>query len=82
MQTLTTLYLDNNRIGDQGVQSIGEALDQNIVRPKHSLRCSDFQFHFVTQTLTTLYLFQNEIGSKGVEYLEKLKKTKGNLRIS
>ena len=71
-QTLTTLYLGYNQIGEKGAQSIADALRTNTVSFSLLLTHSPSHPHphhrrLLTQTLTTLHLWNNEIGEKGAQ---------------
>jgi hypothetical protein len=66
VQTLTTLYLHENQIGDKGAQYLGEKLQNNTVR-KNIFTFTVF-FYFI-QKLTELYLHNNRIGDNGAQYL-------------
>jgi hypothetical protein len=80
-QTLTTLYLSINQIGQKGVQHLADALEQNKVTliPPHSSYQSFLTRHF-TQTLTALYLSNNQIGDQGAQHLaDVLKQNKVTL---
>jgi hypothetical protein len=66
MQTLTTLQLLANKIGDQGAQHLANALRQNKV----TLLSFILTFaHSFLQTLTTLDLPLNDIHDLGVQHL-------------
>jgi hypothetical protein len=69
IQTLTTLCLRENQIGDKGAQHLAIALQQNKVT---WVRLCFFVFtihSLFTQTLTVLNLGWNQIGNKGAQHL-------------
>ena len=71
-QTLTTLNLQYNQIGEKGAQSIADALRTNTVSLFLLLTHSPSHPHphhrrLLTQTLTTLNLQYNQIGEKGAQ---------------
>jgi len=66
-QTLTTLFLRGNLIGDVGAQAIGQALQRNQVREIFSFFVLTNRLFYLSQTLTTLNLDENEIGDAGVQ---------------
>ncbi len=68
-QTLTSLDLQQNQIGDEGVQYLTDALKNNQVSFFFFLFFSRFDSHFFIQTLNTLILAKNQIEEKGAEYL-------------
>ena len=71
-QTLTTLDLYDNQIGNKGAEHLGVALRRNSVRveTRKQVYSSWFRLFFViSQTLTTLGLSMNQIGDKGAEHL-------------
>jgi Ran GTPase-activating protein (RanGAP) involved in mRNA processing and transport len=68
-QTLTTLDLEFNGIGDEAAQHLADALQNNTVILILSSSISYTYLHFFTQTLTTLNLNANQIGDKGAEHL-------------
>ena len=82
IQTLSTLDLRYNEIGDQGAQYLGEALRHNTVR---SSLLHVFYHHLIPvsfiQTLTKLELYGNHIGAQGAQYFERLKKTNSHLTV-
>jgi len=67
-QTLTTLEISTNFIGDQGIQHLANALKQNNVTLSliFSLYCSLPSF---IQTLTIFSLNYNKISDQGAQYL-------------
>ncbi|CAF0751735.1 unnamed protein product [Adineta steineri] len=70
--TLTTLNLGWNEIGDQGAQDLANALQINKVTT--ILVSASSSLHFIihilfTQTLTTLDIAGNQIGAKGAQDL-------------
>jgi hypothetical protein len=72
IQTLTTLYLSRNQIGDQGAKHLSDALLHNTVRQKNfffSLPLSHPTVFDFIQTLTTLDLRSNQIGDQGAKHL-------------
>ncbi len=70
IQTLTQLNLSINRIGAQGAQYLGEALQKNSVRLNdHFLHFYHMHILHFIQTLTQLNLGSNEIGVQGAQYL-------------
>ena len=76
IQILTTLNLGSNKIGVEGAQAIGQALQTNKVTKTMIL----FNFYHIhlslfTQTLTTLNLRGNQIGVEGVEAIGQALKT-------
>ncbi|CAF4839605.1 unnamed protein product, partial [Rotaria sp. Silwood1] len=83
--TLTTLYLENNQIGDKGAQYLAEGLPKNITLLTLDLennQIGDNGAQYLGEgllrnaTLTELYLDNNEIGYKGAQSLgEGLQKT-------
>jgi hypothetical protein len=75
VQTLTTLSLWNNEIGDAGAQYLGEALRTNTVKENHSCWSLFILVCYFTQTLTTLNLNGNQIGDGGVQYLGEALRT-------
>ncbi len=66
-QTLETLFLSNNDIGEKGTQYLGEALQTNTVRVKQTLL--SILCWYLIQTLTTLNINNNQIGESGAQYL-------------
>jgi Ran GTPase-activating protein (RanGAP) involved in mRNA processing and transport len=66
MQTLTTLLLWCNNIGNEGARYFANALKQNQVTTvtSHTI----IQSYFI-QTLTILNLDRNEIGDQGAQHL-------------
>jgi Ran GTPase-activating protein (RanGAP) involved in mRNA processing and transport len=76
IQTLTQLNLSFNKIRDQGVQYLGEALQKNSVTENiHLLHFYHMHILHFIQTLTQLDLSVNRIGAQGGQYLcEALKK--------
>ena len=62
IQTLTTLILGNNRIGDAGAQYILNALKTNKVNHSIYFTIIIFIFLLTIQTLSTLDLKHNRIG--------------------
>ena len=71
MQTLTKLYLEQNRIGKKGAQSVAQALLNNKVRECCPLHLFQFHLYLFVQTLKELYLSENQIGYQGAQYLAK-----------
>jgi Ran GTPase-activating protein (RanGAP) involved in mRNA processing and transport len=76
-QTLTTLEISSNRIGDKGIQYLADALENNtvslVVRSSLSFLCRS-----LIQTLKTLDLSYNSTTSKaGKQAVEILKKKIG-----
>ena len=67
-QTLTTLELIDNSIGDEGAQHLGDTLKSNHVSRRVSVLFYSPHFH-ASQTLTTLNLEWNSIGDDGVQHL-------------
>jgi hypothetical protein len=75
-QTLTTLDLYGNRIGERGAQHLCGVLRHNTVS-ESSLHLSHVAVSFqLTQTLTTLNLRCNEIGGIHAQHLNELKQSK------
>ncbi|CAF2265566.1 unnamed protein product [Rotaria magnacalcarata] len=77
-QTLTTLYLDRNQIGDTGAQQIAEALTKNVTLTTLYLGSNGIgdtgAQHIAealtkNQALTTLYLRGNLIGETGAQHI-------------
>jgi len=66
-QTLTTLNLESNTIGDKGAQAIAQALEKNQVREIFSFFISIRHLFYLSQTLTTLHLESNKIGAEGAQ---------------
>jgi hypothetical protein len=68
IQTLITLKLTNNRIGDSGATDLAEALERYMVKPF----CYTYlfiTFLFLTQMIKELDLRQNQIKDRGAEKL-------------
>ncbi len=70
-QTLTTLSLNGNGIGDKGAGYLGEALRRNTVREKLFRYLSCSIVCYFKQALTTLCLGTNWINDEGAEYLSE-----------
>jgi Ran GTPase-activating protein (RanGAP) involved in mRNA processing and transport len=71
-QTLTTLNLWNNGIGDQGAKYLSNALKQNTVGQNLILlSLSDPTIFDFIQTLTKLDLARNQIKDQGAQYLSE-----------
>lgn len=70
-QTLTTLDLRFNQIGEKGAQYMSEALLTNMVGGKMCLLLYFILVSYFTQTLTTLDLRDNQIGDIGTQCLSK-----------
>ena len=70
-QTLTTLDLGYNQIGNTGAQNLADALRNNTVILILSLHLDNTYtyLNFFSQTLTTLDLNENYIGNKGAQHL-------------
>ena len=82
IQTLTTLGLGKNQIGDEGGKAIGQALQTNKVTQTMIL----FNFYHIhlslfIQTLTTLNLNWNQIGYEGRQHLLSLTKKRITLNV-
>jgi hypothetical protein len=69
IQTLATLSLNNNQIGDKGAKYLGGALENKAVRQNQSLHFYHIHLSYFIQTLSTLILAGNQIGDKGAKYL-------------
>jgi len=69
-QTLTTLNLWDNGIGDQGAKYLSNALKQNTVGQNLILLSHPTIFDFI-QTLTKLDLARNQIKDQGAQYLSE-----------
>jgi len=67
-QTLTTLDLGTNEIGESGAQYVAKILENNMV-DVFSFYLYCLHLVFLTQTLTTLILVDSKIGDNGVQYL-------------
>jgi hypothetical protein len=67
-QTLTALYLNNNRISGIGAEHLAFVLRNNRVTNSSLHIYLIFSSHFI-QTLTTLSLGENIIGHTGIKYL-------------
>jgi Ran GTPase-activating protein (RanGAP) involved in mRNA processing and transport len=72
---LNSLNLSSNQIGDEGVQYLSDALQNNAVRSSilFILLIMGVMF-LILQTLTELYLSFNQIGEEGAKYLSNLLK--------
>ena len=68
-QTLNTLNLYWNKIGDKGAEHLSAALRNNTVSGVFSSSTQKTQIDFFIQTLTVLNLRLNVIGDKGAEHL-------------
>ena len=68
-QTLTTLDLRHDQIGDNGAQHLADAFRNNRVSLFLSYFSSFHHIHFFTQALTTLDLGNNRIGDEGAQHL-------------
>ena len=71
-QTVTTLNLSFNQVGDKGAQHIADALRNNTVTLMLSSSIEYTHRHFFIQTLTTLYLYNNQIGDKLTRAVQEL----------
>ncbi len=69
IQSLITLGLWGNQIGDQGTQHLADALQHNTVIHTLSSSISHLYSHFLIQTLTALILASNSIGDEGAQHL-------------
>jgi len=70
IQTLTSLNLSSNQIGDEGAHHLSIALMSNMVRKvSFSLDTNLIYFIFDIQTITTLDLTGNQIGNQGAKCL-------------
>ena len=70
-QTLNTLELSANQIGDRGAEYLSAALRNNTVSRIFS-STQKTRIDFFTQTLTKLNLGDNQIGSKLMNELDQL----------
>ena len=68
-QTLNTLNLQFNEIGEEGAEHLSAALGSNTVTRILSSSTQKTQIDFFTQTLVELNLRYNQIGDKGAEHL-------------
>jgi hypothetical protein len=68
-QAVTTLHLDNNNIGDNGIEYLVDALKRNVVSNVLLSNVFFYMVPFLIQTLKTLALQHNQIGDSGVQYL-------------
>jgi hypothetical protein len=68
-QTLTTLNVWKNEIGDERAQHLADALRDNTVILILPSSISYTHIHFFTQILTTLDLEYNQIGAVGAQHL-------------
>lgn len=75
IQTLTTLNLAANEIGDEGMRHLANALQMNNVRQMFFFHQSHVYQSYLTQRLTTLYLARNQIGNTGARYLADILQT-------
>jgi Ran GTPase-activating protein (RanGAP) involved in mRNA processing and transport len=69
LQTLTTIGLVGNQIGNEGAQYLANTLQQNKVAQLTSLVFSQPFTHYFLQILTTLNLSNNRIGAEGAQHL-------------
>ena len=69
MQTLTTLDLSSNQIGDQGAQYFAEVLHKNSVSQNQSLHFYHIHHSYFIQALIKLDLRNNGIGDTGAQYI-------------
>ena len=70
-QTLTTLYLEFNQIGDAGAQAIGRALERNQVSSIFNFFISISHLLYLSQTLTDLDLSSNNIRDAGAQAISQ-----------
>lgn len=69
-QSLITLSLGQNHIGNIGAEHLAQALQHNQVIQQLLLFSSTESFiHYFSQTLTTLDINGNQIGDDGAEHL-------------
>ena len=68
-QTLNTLELSSNKIGEKGAEHLSAALRDTTVSGVFSFLTQKTQIDFFTQALTELNLWKNQIGDKGAEHL-------------
>ena len=68
-QTLKTLDLTENQIGDKGAEYFSAALRNNTVSRIFCSSTQKTQIDFFTQTLNELTLRHNQIGDKGAKDL-------------
>ena len=68
-QTLTTLNLERNEIGDEGAQHLARALKVNRVRLDFSTSRHSSAIFISHRHCTTLHLAVNEIGEEGAQHL-------------
>jgi Ran GTPase-activating protein (RanGAP) involved in mRNA processing and transport len=68
-QTLITLDLKYNGIGEKGAQYLADALKNKTVNSFFCFCLSHLRLFLITQTLTTLNLTDNEIGDNGAQDL-------------
>jgi Ran GTPase-activating protein (RanGAP) involved in mRNA processing and transport len=68
-QILTTLQLGDNEIGNQGLEYLAKALQQNNVKLISLLHSIESLIAHFLQTLTTLLLYYNEICAEGAKHL-------------
>ena len=74
-QTLTTLDLSENGIGDEGAQHLADGLRKNKVS-MIGFRCVSYKrVEISTQTLMALYLQVNKIGEEGAQRLADVLRT-------
>ena len=71
LQTLTTLNLNYNKIGEKGALHLADAFRKNRVSSVDYIFLSFASSHFniLIQTVTTLYLYQTKIGDEGTKHL-------------
>ncbi len=67
-QTLSTLNLDSNQIGNAGAQYLAGALRNNTVIPI-IFHLSHYHLFLYIQTLKTLLLSSNKIGDEGAQHI-------------
>lgn len=69
IQSLTTLQLRSNNIGNEGAQYLGDALRHNTVGLVYCACSAQIRVRFLVQTLAVLHLGYNKIKDEGARYL-------------
>ena len=80
-QTLTTLDLKFNEIGDEGAMGLASALQLNTVRPDFPPMSPVIKSLHFTQTLTTLDLGRNNLGDKVMATLSNMEANIGRIIV-